>query len=274
MARADDAMLDLGRHLVALAENGFGDGARGMVVNGQVVSIRVFSTSQDIETVLDFYDGWCRGGSGEFAEQEEELFVVDETIAPTAREDDRSWRDLTARGVEDDLGYVGCIKHGIPGARMEDLSNRVLTFLDSGNLKDLGQFHYAAATRIGDATRVIAVWTSGDFFPGEMFPTEGDAPGFDAAGISRPPSGTRMLSAGEIGHSQTLTVYVQSEHSLAELRQFYRRDFVRREWRILADEQQGDSLHYFVVQRGSEMRVVAVSQEPGEMPSVTIASTD
>ncbi|MCP4446833.1 MAG: hypothetical protein GY811_16015 [Myxococcales bacterium] len=274
VARADGAMMDLGRHLMALSEAGIGRDSRGVVINGQQVGFRVFTSEHEIETVLEFYDDWCRGGRGEFATQEDELFVVNESLPGVEFSDDRSWRDLTMRGVDGDFGFVACMKHGIPGATAEQLGDRVMRFLKSGNLRDVGQFHYAAATRIGDVTRVVAVWTEGDFYPGSMFPAEGDAPGFDAFGVSRPPTGRRMLSAGEIGHGQTLTTYTDSDQSISELAVFYRRDFFTRGWRVLADEVESADLRYFVVQRGSEMRVVSLSQEPGEGASVTIATTD
>lgn len=273
MARADDAMMDLGRHLLALSEAGLGRGSRGVIINGQQLGLRVFSTEHDMETILDFYDGWCRGGLGSFATQEEQLFLVDESISQIAPADDRSWRDMTMRDAQGDFGFVGCIKHGVPGATNSDLGTRMMRFFESGNLRELGQFHYAAVTRVNGVSRVVAVWTEGDFYPGEMFPKEGDAPGFDAAGVSRPPSGQRMLSAGEIGFSETLTIYVDTNESVPELAQFYRRDFLSRGWRVLADEME-TRLHYFIVQRGSEMRVVSISQQNGEKPSVTIATTN
>ncbi len=273
VARVDDSMLDLGRHLVGLSEAGLGQHDRGTYINGQQLGFRVFTTEQDLSTVLDFYEGWCSNGLGDFATQDEALSIVNESNSVISIEGDRSWRDLTMRSLEEDLGYVACIKHDLPNASSEQLGNRVLAYMDSGNLRDLGQFHYAAVTRVDDVTRVVAVWTEGDFYPGTMFPLEGDAPGFDAAGISRPPSGRRLLSAGEVGHAQTLTLYVDCEQSLDELAVYYRSDFLRHGWRVMLDETEGSDMHFFIVQRDSEMRVVSLTREPGESSSVTIATS-
>ncbi len=274
VVQADDALMELGRHLIALSETGLARDSRGIVVNGQQIGLRVFTTEHDPETVLDYFDDWCRGGLGEFSAEEEELFVVNQSSSQVGASDDRSWRDLTMRDMEGNAGFVGCIKHGIPGATATELGERMMAFFGTGNLRDLGQFHYAAVTRIEHGTRVVAVWTDGDFYPGAMFPAAGDAPGFDAAGVSRPPSGRRMLSAGEIGHSETLTMYTDSDQTIPELVGFYRRDFLRRGWHVLTDTREGDSLQFFVVQRGREMRVVSLSREPGSKTSVTIATTN
>ncbi len=82
-----------------------------------------------------------------------------------------------------------------------------------------------------------------------------------------------MLSAGEFGHEQTLAVYLDLEEDLPTLARFYRLDFVRHGWRLLSDESPDQASRLLVVQRGNEMRVVSLSQEPGEALSVTIAST-
>jgi len=272
-ARVDDSMMELGRHLVGLSEAGVGGYERGTYINGQHLGFRAFTVQHDVQDVLNFYEGWCTNGLGDFARQEESMAIMEESRESVTFDLDRSWRDLTMRGHEDGEGYVACLKHDTPSASNEELGSRLMRFFESGNLRDLGQFHYAMATRVDDVTRVVAVWTEGDFFPGAMFPAEGDAPGFDAAGVSRPPSGKRLLSAGEIGHPQTLTIYAESEQSIRELTQFYRRDFVARGWRTLMDSDEGGEHRFFVVQRGSEMRVVALSPQGGST-SVTIATTN
>tara|TARA_R110002073_G_scaffold336104_2_gene530356 strand:- start:9097 stop:10032 length:936 start_codon:yes stop_codon:yes gene_type:complete len=271
-ARVDDSMLELGRHLMGLSEAGFAEYERGTYINGQHLGFRAFTVEHDVGEVLNYYEGWCTNGQGDFARQEESMEVMSESLSSITLDHDTSWRDLTKRGYEDGEGYVACIKHGTPNASNDELGSRLMGFFGSGNLRDLGQFHYAMATRVDDVTRVVAVWTEGDFFPASMFPAEGDASGFDAAGVSRPPTGKRLLSAGEIGHSQTLTIYAESEESLDTLTLFYRRDLLSRGWRVLMDSKEGDG-HFFVVQRGSDMRVISLSPQAEGM-SVTIATTD
>ncbi len=273
VARVDDSMLDLGRHLVGLSEAGLGQHDRGTYINGQQLGFRVFTTEQDLSTVLDFYEGWCSNGLDDFATQDAELSIVNASSSVISIEGDRSWRDLTMRSLDEDLGYVACIKHGLPSASSEQLGDRVLTYMETGNLRDLGQFHYAAVTRVDDVTRVVAVWTEGDFYPATMFPLKGDAPGFDASGISRPPTGRRLLSAGEVGHAQTLTLYVDCEQSLDELAVFYRRDFSQHGWRVMLDKEEGSDMHFFVIQRGSNMRVVSLTSESGGTTSITIGTS-
>lgn len=265
MARVDSSMLELGRHLIALSEAGMGNDARGVYLNGQSIGLRVFVTDHDMETTLDFYEAWCRGGAGQFVAQEQ---VLQEAPGFVSTGDARSWRDLTLRQNEDGVGFVSCLKHGVANASDSELAERFESFLETGNLHDLGKFHYAAVTRIDNRTRVVAAWTEGDFFPFKMFPDQGDAPGYDVPGIPRPPSGQRMLSAGELGHGESLTVYIDCEESTGTLEVFYRREFKRHGWHLLG-EQDGDG-HLFIVQRGNEMRVVSIGADDNSS-HVTIA---
>ncbi len=267
--QADDAMMDLGRHLLLLSEQGMGSSERGVVINGQQMGFRVFTTEQEIVSVLDFYEGWCRGGREEAPSKEDFAGTVDSSELISLQQD-QSWTALTRRAMDEELGFVACIKHGLENASMETLSEKMSKFYTTGNLGDLGQFHYATATQVGDKTRVVAVWTEGEFYPLSMFPTAGDAPGFEVPGLSRPPSGRRMLSSGEVGNSETLTMYIDCEESTDKLAVFYRKEFSQRGWNVMMDETQ-EELHLFVVQRGPDMRVIAISSEEGTR-TVTIAT--
>jgi hypothetical protein len=271
VARADESMMQLGRHLLVLSEAGLGHDRRGVLLNGQSLGFRVFTTEQDMDTALDFYESWCREGFGNWAEQEQSLQNLAETQSPQPGKGDRSWRDLTQRTQQQGMGYVACVKHGIASISAREIGQRLMAFMESGNLQELGQFHYAAVTSVGDATRVVAVWTEGAFYPARLFPSEGDAPGFHPDGISPPPSGRRMLSAGELGNEETLGVYIDCEESLQELAAFYRRDFLQQGWRVMAD-QVDEGSRLFIVQRGHAMRVVSLTGDLGAT-SVTIATT-
>ncbi len=272
VVRADDAMLDFGRHLQLLSETGMGSGERGVVLNGQQLGFRVFITDQDMVTALDYYESWCRGGTGSFIEQEHGLQVIGDEDEAVSLVQDRSWTDLTRRAVDGEMGFVACIKHGLANASRETLSAKVGDFVESGNLADLGQFHYASVTRVEGGTRVVAVWTEGDFRPIDMFPTEGDAPGFAITGMRRPPSGRRMLSAGEIGNSETITVFIECEESIEELSEFYRRDFETRGWQVL-DESDSSAGRMFVIQKNDDMRIVAIASDNGER-TVTVVTAN
>lgn len=272
VVRADDAMMDLGRHLMILSESGMGREGRGVLLNGQQLGFRVFTTEHDMVTALDYYESWCRGGDGDFGEQEAGLQAFAEDDDTVSLVQDRSWTDLTRRVVDGDMGFVACIKHGLPNASSETLSNAMMDFVSSRNLADLGQFHYASVQQVEEGTRVVAVWTEGDFFPMSMFPSEGDAPGFDLREMRRPPSGRRILSGGEIGNSETLTVFIECEESIEELSGFYRKGFVQQGWRVL-DDSDNEEGHMFVVQKGAEMRVISISSESGER-TVAIVTAD
>jgi hypothetical protein len=250
IARADDAIMDLGRHLVALSENGIGNGERGLLINGQSLGFRVFTVEQEMQSTLDFYESWCHGNAGDFPGQAANLALLDSSDAAPPEAQSRSWKDLVLRTSDEKMGVVACLKHGLVNPTSEELSDKLLRFLQTGNLRDLGQFHYAAV----------------------MFPAEGDAPGFDLNAMSRPPSGRRMLSAGEYGHDAALTVYVDCEEDMGTLGRYYAIDFVKNGWRVLSDESPDATSRLFVVQRGGEMRAISVFQDLGERASVTFAS--
>jgi hypothetical protein len=271
-ARADDAMMQLGKHLVALSEAGLGREQRGVSLNGQTLGFRVFTVEHEMSTALDFYENWCHGRAGSFAEQEQRLQLLDESSALPPASLSRSWKDLVIRSEDGDTGYVACLKHGTAGASADELVDRMKSFLATGNLRDLGQFHYAAVTQFEEATRVVALWTEEDFYPMSMFPEEGDAPGFDPIAFTRPSGGRRMLSAGEFGNDETLSIFIDCAQDAATLASFYRRDFVNHGWRLLSDDESEDG-SLLIAQRGSEMRALSISQEPGELASVTVATT-
>jgi len=160
------------------------------------------------------------------------------------------------------MGYIACIKHGDPNGSEDKLSEKFALFRKSGNLKELGHFHYAAVQKIGDKTRVINIWTQEDFFPMQLIPEQGDAPGFDPVAISRPPSGRRMLSSGEAGEPGSLVIYMECQESVGELAGFYREDFARKGWETLKDDKDSEK-HTFIVKNGSLLRIVSITINDG-----------
>ena len=272
VARADDTMLEFGRHLIALSETGIGSGERGLLINDQQLGFRVFTARQDLNTALDFYESWCHGDDTDFPGQEKALVLQthSEGVAPVGSS--RSWKDLALRSQRENIGMVACLKHGLVDPSGEELAARLMAFLETGNLGELGQFHYAAVTAFEGSARVVTLWSEPNFYPLAMFPAEGDAPGFDPSGISRPPSGRRMLSAGEFGHDETLAIYIDCEESIDALARFYRLDFVRQGWRLESDISEGTGSRILIVQRSGETRAVSLQQEPGELVSVTFAT--
>jgi len=273
LATMDQSMLELGRHLMTLADSGLGSKSKTVLINNQQLGFRVFSTQASMGEVLNFYDSWCRDGDGEFAALDGDLEIRTQSLSQPPASRDRSWKDLGLRALDDQSGYLACIKHGVVNISSEQLAQRVLRFLKSGNVADLGVFHYAAVRRVGHATRVVVAWTQGDFFPATLFPEQGDAPGLDPRDFSRPPASRRMLSTGEAGHSENLVVYVDAKRSLDQLTVFYRRDFLRRNWRVLQDQRKSAEQHFFVVQQRAEVRVVSISLDKDGRCSVTVATS-
>jgi hypothetical protein len=259
VASAEEGLMALGQHLAVVAEQGLGTDGRGVLINGQVVGFRVLTTSKSLESALDFYELWCREGSGVFSE---ELEAVEEMAASVGI--DRSWKDLTMRSQSGPRGYVACIQQ--PGHRpdIQTLQARLAAFNKSGDLSELGRFHYVYATDLGQERRVVAVWTQGPFRPYALFPADGDAPGEEIPGIPRPPSGRRSLSAGELGTPQTLNIYIECEQSAEELAGFYREQLVRNQWTLLSDVRDESGGILLAIERGEEVRFLHFGSADGE----------
>lgn len=269
VARADASLLEVGRHLSALGETGLGQGGRGIHLNGQVLGFRVTTTHAPPLAVLDHFEAWCRGGSGAFRDELDQLDFL-----TSSRASDDSWRDLILREEDGERGYVGCVKTGVRRPSLEALRGRLERMAASGNLADLGRFHYAYAEPVGDQTRVVAVWTNGAFHPTRLFPLAGDAPGIDVPGVPRPPSGRRLLSAGEVGHPYGITAYVDSDRSVAELVAFYRRELPRNGWEVLADTEMNASAQSLGAQKGGRLIVLAAGLDDSGRSFVTIADVN
>lgn len=259
VATTERGLLELGRHLSVMAESGLGKNDRRISLNGQVMGFRVLTSDHETTTILDHYEAWCRHGSGAFSKQLDTLSERDAT--PLG---DSSWRDMTLRSQDRHQGFVACIKGPSPRPPGKVIEHRLDALGRTGNLSELGRFHYAYVSERPDHRLVVAAWTEGEFYPGKLFPVRGDAPGFDVAGIPRPPSGRRTLSAGELGHGETLTVYVESEESMAALQFFYRRAFARNGWTLLADTPTGSRDHSFLVERRGDTRIVTLGTHAGQ----------
>ncbi|MET0413964.1 MAG: hypothetical protein ABW217_21825 [Polyangiaceae bacterium] len=94
------------------------------------------------------------------------------------------------------LGQIACIAHPQDGASLERVLERLLAFVDSGDLSAIGDARYFLARKLEpERTQVISIWTEGRFDLGGMFPGEGDAPGADSLVVPRPLEARRTFSA-------------------------------------------------------------------------------
>jgi hypothetical protein len=249
-AQAENMLHSFGEHLLLIPEGK--NPERRVQLNGQWLNFEVSTVPLSLEESLDSYAHWCRGQN-------------------RAQE----WSELLFRSERQSAGTLACIKHPEFGVGSERLGQRMMKFVDTGNLLSLGEFQYvyAAAAEEDGRTRVVRVSTQGDFYPFAMFAEEGDAPGQDPKGFTRLPNSKRLLSAAEKGHSESLAVY-EVAGSLTSVTNHYRNLFAEEGWMIARDEEAEAGQHLLVIQRSTTFRIVAISSLREGWVSLAIASSD
>jgi hypothetical protein len=106
-------------------------------------------------------------------------------------------------------------------------------FEQSLDVSEFGELRYIYAQRAAEGgTFFVAFWVEGSFKLADMFPTEGDAPGRDAADVPRPPQARRILSSWEEGRPQAVATYLGGG-STGRLIDFYRDEMPEAGWDIL-----------------------------------------
>lgn len=263
-AQAGQSMIDAGRALAGYAE-WVEPGRRAVVINGQPLAFSVATVDLDLDDVLDRYELWCRGGAGPFSAVLDDLEPVSGPALP------EPWQAYALREQRDVDGAVGCFR--TRGADRSDAAHRaqVERFAASQHTADLGTFHYAYAARTDGGTVVVTVQSERGVDLAAMFPPDGDVPGADVPDLPRPPTGRRVLSAGEAGHPDSVTIYAGGDDSIAGLRAHYERAFADHGWTVLADEVTGLHDRAFVVERGHRMVVIAYGLDPDGASYAAIA---
>jgi hypothetical protein len=195
-ARVDEAVQRFGESLVRQLGPELVGQPQALLVNGQHVMFSSQVIDRPIADTLDVLSRHCESVASPA------LSAV--TALPA------SARDAILAGVEspgrltierretDDhaLGQIACIAHPEDGASLERVLERVIAFVDSGDLSAIGDARYFLARKLEpERTQVISIWTEGRFDLGGMFPSEGDAPGSDSLTVPRPLQARRTFSA-------------------------------------------------------------------------------
>jgi hypothetical protein len=110
-----------------------------------------------------------------------------------------------------------------------DLAERVRALEQTGDLAEFGRFHYVIVKRTPKGTHVRTIWNEGPLPVAKMFPSTGDAVGFDSDIVPRPPNARRTLSATSTEVPFSVHAY-ESTDGLPAVRDFYDREMVARGW--------------------------------------------
>ena len=180
----------IGEPLRAYSNARHDDGLRTLIVNGARLRLRSGTTTDGIDVVLDNQSASCR---------------------PIGAEHNPIVRTRRA-----DQGLAGCVvprqgQHWIEGVR---------AWIASQDLAALGELRVTWAMTSPHGTRYVTVASDGPLVLPEMFPEDGDAPGFDLPALPRPPEARRLLSTWQHGATPLLLSY-QSTLPLRELQTRY-----------------------------------------------------
>ena len=246
---------------------------RTLHLNGQSIRVSVGVAPEPFSEVLDFYEGRCRARSGSL---NDEVRAFHER-APESPEIAESWLDTVLREEGDERGFVACIDTGSPNETTESLAAKADRMRAQMDLSEIGDMRFIYATRDGDDTVFVIMWTDGPFRVAEMFPAEGDAPGRDVEGVPRPPESRRILSAWEDEHPQSMTLYASAEADAESIEAHYRSRMPTAGWQLLEDPDAAPrpdhSTPTLVYERGEEMVILSFIDLPqgGHQTSIMTA---
>jgi len=257
-ARVNAALLDLGAQMLRYQGAMVQDEPRTVSINGAILRVSAGATHDAMDSVLDAYARRCGDA------------------AASSRGDDPAIPfGAPLRAGDDHRGFVACIGGGAP-LSADSLVERIRGFVSSHDTTALGPMQYLYAERRGAITHFIALSARDGLDVGRILPRSGDAPGGDAAGITRPPASRRRLSLRELGTPYGITVYGGSPRSIAQLEDYYRDRLAADGWRILRGRPTREILtgesHLAVVRDGA-LAFVVFGDEPSGTSTTILTTT-
>jgi hypothetical protein len=195
-------------------------------INGAPVMISTAFTDETPGEVLDRFEVLCREHPEFMARALSDLpkaLLERGHVVP-----DRLWRLGVVRKERGDEGALTCFNDERP-ASFRDMMARLKAFERSKDLLEFGRFRYVYARRTDKGTHVRTIWTDGELKLDKMFPTAGDAAGFDSPWVPRPPNARRILSATSGQVPYALHIYRSSDSGDA-LHGFYDREMGAGGW--------------------------------------------
>ena len=270
-ARVDEALLRAGALVMEYAGASYQQEPRTLLLNGARIGLSVGVSERPVSDVLDHFERDCRQRSGQLAEQlHEAMNRAGEAGSEVAHHG--MWPDPVVRAEEAERGVVACLELGDATLSMEELSRRASALLLTGDLSQVGGLRLATVERGDNQTVFVTTWSDGPIDTPSMFPTEGDAPGFDMSGVPRPANARRVLSAREAGQAKAFNAYAVSGQPLDETRRAFTAQMVAAGFTVPKAGTTGSETSGYVAQRGDEAVVVAFVAPERAETIVTISS--
>lgn len=227
-AQVDESLIGLGSELMRY------DGAwqtsekHTIELNGAQLYMQSGLTDDAPSEVLDHFQSRCEMRDMNLGAELAAHGIVD---APEDAE------HPTLRADDGQTGYVACLDSGGVDLTLAMLMQRLELYAANGDLAQLGDLRYVFVRPDGNGgAHFVNVWTEGKFEMFKMFPERGDAPGFDVAGIVRPPGSKRILSAREQGKRYEMAMYTGTYMTGDALETFYQEELPEAGWHIVSGE--------------------------------------
>ncbi len=201
-------------------------------LNDQPVFVASAVTKEPLAAVLDRFDAHCAASPGALGDAWKGLSKEGKSL--DAKTDARASAFATAGTVRHDNGKEGVVLCLVKGTETRStLKEAAHEFTRTHDLGVLGKLRYAyAQTTPQGNTLVLTVWTEDRFNLGAMFPAEGEAPGKDPEGITRPPESKRLMSIDIAGTPFGTFVY-RSKEEPAQLVAYYDAEMDAKGWAII-----------------------------------------
>ena len=161
-AKADihEVMLGFGAQMMRYDGADRQGAPRQVFMNGERMLLATASTTNSLDTVLDYYERRCMKRDGGL---EQELLRVSGANRPGAPPIDERLIDTTIRHETGARGYVMCLDMGEGAISISELTQRLTAFADTGDLGEVGHLRYVYVTDEVTTRHVVTFWTEESF---------------------------------------------------------------------------------------------------------------
>ncbi len=231
-ADIEQMLMGVGGEMMRYSDNTRQDAPRTFMLNGQNLKLSVGSTKDPLSVVLDEYETRCIKKDGGLSREFANAYRKG---GHPLTDQQRRQGDAVLRQDGTGKGFVVCLDSGTKVIHWKEWIKRLSRFVKTGNMSEVGQLRYIYAQQNKKTTTFVTLWNDASLNVWSMFPTTGDAPGFDLADVPRPAHSRRLLSARELGHRQSIHVYGSTLMDGNKLFGFYRDSLPKQGWKLTND---------------------------------------
>lgn len=238
-AKFGEELSGFGHHLLSWHNSRPHSGVRSLHLNGASFRLLTLTVDKSLTDTLDHFEDECDATGGLLGP------LGSLGLAPN-----RIRREANGEGM------LACFDSG-GRLELEELIERVERFTVSADLSDIGALRYVFVRGNDETTTALVLWTLGPIPLKDMFPPEGDAPGYDPQDLPRMPGTRRTLSASEAMNPYSVALYEVNGQEDVSL--WYREKLSQDGWSI-ANLSRDDAI---LATRGSRTILIRVNTGSG-----------